>query len=130
MVKDTIYITRTDAEKIRDLLREAEKIQYRGSHYIADLKRELERAKIVDLQDLSPDVIVMNSTAELQDIHSGETMRLTLVFPEQADVSQDRISVLAPIGAAMLGYRVGDSFEWDTPEGRRTFRVNRIIERQ
>jgi regulator of nucleoside diphosphate kinase len=61
------------------------------------------------------------------DDEFDEEMTYTLVFPEDADVSQGKISVLAPIGTAMLGYRVGDTFEWDTPGGKRSIQVKRVI---
>ena len=129
MQKSTIYISQSDAEQIRELLRDAENKGYRGSHYIQELKAELQRAEIISQDDLVPNVITMNSMAELLDVVTGERMQLTLVFPDQADVGSGKISVLAPIGAAMLGYQVGDIFEWDTPDGKRTLKVEKIINR-
>ena len=73
------------------------------------------------------DVITLNSTARLVDQETNEEMVYTLVFPEAADIAQGKISVLAPIGTAMLGYKTGDTFEWDTPGGKRTLRVQEIL---
>lgn len=123
-----IYITQSDADKIRGLLREAENTLYRGSQYIQQLKQEIDRAIIVQPRDITPDVITLNSSAMLLDIESGERMELTVVFPEHADVGRGKISVFAPVGAAMLGYKVGDVFEWETPDGNRKLRVEKIIE--
>jgi regulator of nucleoside diphosphate kinase len=61
------------------------------------------------------------------DLEAGEEMTYTLVFPDEADGSQGKISVLAPLATGMLGYRVGDTFEWDTPGGKRSIRVVKII---
>jgi regulator of nucleoside diphosphate kinase len=127
MTRNPIYVTQTDADKIRELLREAEHSGYRGSIYIQKLKAELERAEIIPPQDVPPDLITLNTTALLLDADTAEQMKLTLVSPEHADLSQGRISILAPIGAAMLGYKLGDTFEWDTPGGKRTLRVEKII---
>ena len=69
----------------------------------------------------------MNSQACLIDLDTGEKMTYTLVFPRDADVERGKISVLAPIGTAMLGYRVGDVFEWSVPEGLRRLKVKRIL---
>jgi regulator of nucleoside diphosphate kinase len=69
----------------------------------------------------------MNSTACLEDLDTEEEETYTLVFPENADLGQGKISVLAPIGTAMLGYEVGDTFEWEVPAGKRRLRVKRII---
>ena len=68
----------------------------------------------------------MNSRAELIDLDSGERMEFTLVFPSDANIEAGKISALAPLGTAMLGYRVGDEFEWHVPYGTRRFKVNRV----
>jgi regulator of nucleoside diphosphate kinase len=65
----------------------------------------------------------MNSRAELLDLHTGERMEFTLVYPVDADIEAGKISVLAPLGTAMLGYRVGDEFEWIVPYGLRHLKV-------
>ena len=65
----------------------------------------------------------MNSRAELLDLETGERMEFTLVFPDEADLDEGKISVLAPVGTGMLGYRVGDSLERRTPYGLRRLKV-------
>jgi len=61
------------------------------------------------------------------DLDTGEEEIYTLVFPENADLKQGKISVFAPIGTAMLGYEVGDIFEWEVPAGKRSLRVEKIL---
>jgi len=95
----------------------------RGRTELAALRTELERAEIVAPDEVPSDVITMNSRAELVDLDSNERMEFTLVFPREADIEEGRISVLAPLGTAMLGYHVGDEFEWVVPYGRRRLRV-------
>lgn len=126
MNQPSIYITKTDEKKLRDLLREAQRSEYRGSVYLKQLAGELEKAQVVDPQKMPSDVITLNSVAHLIDLESGDEMIYTLVFPEEADVIEGKISVLAPIGTAMLGYREGDIFAWDTPSGKRSFRVEKV----
>ena len=127
MNQQTIHITQADLDKLLTLLWSAKASDYRGSPYLEKLKQELERAIIVEPQEVPPDVITMNSTAELVDVETGEKMDYTLVFPEDADLTQGKISVLAPIGTGMLGYQVGDTFEWETPGGKRVIRVEKVI---
>lgn len=127
MNEHTIYITAADAEKLHDLIWKSKSTDYRGSRYLQLLEGELARARVVDAHDVPADVITMNSRVSLIDVDTGEEMLYTLVFPEKADPINDFISVLAPIGTAMLGYRVGDIFEWDTPGGKRKIRVQKII---
>ncbi len=123
----TIYITAADAEKLHKLILEAQATEYRGSSYIQMLSSELRRAQVVDSRQIPANVITMNSQALLLDVEENEEMLYTLVFPEDADPVEGKISVLAPIGTAMLGYREGDEFEWETPGGRRKIRVQKIV---
>ena len=127
MTKGVITITSSDAEKLRTLLREAVTTDYRNSPYLAHLLGELERARIVEPRQVDADVITMHSIVELRDLESGETATWTLVFPDEADLEAGRLSVLAPIGTAMLGFRVGDAFNWDTPAGARSMRVEKVL---
>ncbi len=127
MNQPLIYITKNDEVKLRALIREAQYTEYRGSPYLKLLAGELDRAEIVEPREIPPDVITLNSTVKLIDQESDEEMIYTLVFPEEANISQGKISILAPIGTGMLGFRVGDVFEWDTPGGKRSIRVKEII---
>lgn len=124
-----IYITESDARRLRPLLESAALQKGPDADNLKRLEAELERAHIVSENELPADVITMNSTVELEDLEDGERFTYTLVFPEHADVDQGRISILAPLGSAMLGYRVGDEFEWPVPSGQIRVRVLRLIER-
>lgn len=122
-----IQITEFDLERLKKLLFEAKYNQYRKSQYLEKLQMEIERAMVVSPKDIPGDVITMNSKVCLVDLETGEEEVYTLVFPEDADLDQGKISVLAPIGTAMLGYEVGDVFEWEVPAGRRKLRVEKIL---
>jgi len=84
------------------------------------LYAELMRAQIVAANDVPDDVVRMNSRLVFVDTTSGARRTISLVFPNAADVTQGRISVLAPIGSAVLGLRVGDEIDWPLPNGRQT----------
>ena len=127
MNQPSIFITTKDVEKLRDLIREAYHTEYRGSDYLKKLAEEIQKASVVQPDQIPSDVITLNSTARLVDREINEEMVYTLVFPEDADSSQGKISILAPIGTAMLGYKTGDTFEWDTPGGKRFIRVKEIL---
>jgi regulator of nucleoside diphosphate kinase len=127
MNQPSIYITTQDAEKLRKLMREAYHSDYRGSDYLKKLAGEIEKASVVQPDQMPSNVITLNSTARLVDQETTEEMVYTLVFPEDAEPSQGKISILAPIGTAMLGYKTGDTFEWDTPGGKRIIRVQEIL---
>lgn len=69
----------------------------------------------------------MNSRVRLQDMETGEENIYTLVFPSDADIEQNKISILAPIGTAILGYRAGDRVDWLVPAGKRKVRIQDIL---
>ena len=122
-----IYITQNDLERLRKLLHEAKYTEYRKSKYLDRLQIEIDRAVVVAPQDIPGDVVTMNSRVCLVDIDTEEEEIYTLVYPENADLKLGKVSVLAPIGTAMLGYEVGDIFEWEVPAGIRKLRVKEIL---
>ena len=126
MSQRNIQITELDRKRLLDLILDAQSGEYRKSVYLENLRGELERAQIVPSQDIPDNVITMNSTVTLIDLDTNEEETYTLVYPEHADTSQGKISILAPVGTAMLGYQVGDVFEWDVPAGKRRLRVKEI----
>lgn len=127
MSNKAIQITELDLERLKKLLEEARHTEYRRSEYLARLQMELDRAQVVTSREVSQEVVTMNSTVVLLDLDSGEEETYTLVFPENADIAQGKISVLAPIGTAMLGYEIGDVFEWEVPAGTRRLEIKQII---
>jgi regulator of nucleoside diphosphate kinase len=122
-----IQVTQFDLERLKKLIEDAQHTEYRGSDSLVRLQEELDRAQVVPPQEVAEDVVTMNSTVELLDLETGEEETYTLVFPEYADISRGRISILAPIGTAMLGYEAGDIFEWEVPAGKRRLKVERIL---
>ena len=84
------------------------------------LEEELLRAEVRPSAEIPPDVVTMNSEVVCVDESSGSERRLRLVYPQQLDGSAGQVSVLAPVGAALLGLSVGQSIEWPLPGGRVT----------
>ena len=123
MKKLPIIMNAADHEELSCAIVAADKLSDRARAEIIALRSELERAEIVAPDEVPADVITMNSRAQLLDLDTNERMEFTLVFPNEADVEEGKISVLAPLGTAMLGYRVGNEFEWVVPYGRRRLKV-------
>jgi regulator of nucleoside diphosphate kinase len=91
------------------------------------LMGELRRADVLPQQQMPADVVTMGSTVECSDEISGERHALTLVYPDEADVDAGRVSVLTPVGSALLGLSVGQGIDWDVPGGRHLrLRVNAV----
>lgn len=82
------------------------------------LEAELSRARVVSETELPEDVVTMSSRLVVEDVKTGGRRTITLVYPEQADSDAGCVSVLAPMGSAVLGLRVGDEIDWDLPGGR------------
>ena len=119
----TIYITQADMNRLRSLMQ----TMTSGREDLQKLRAELDQAQVLAPVDIPPDVITMNSKAQLRDLEDGELMTYTLVFPAKANVDEGLISVLAPVGTAMLGHRVGDEFEWHVPAGPIRLRVEKVL---
>jgi regulator of nucleoside diphosphate kinase len=123
MMKDTkIYFSERDYERLRGLV-DGSVNQRPLRHTLTQLERELDRAEIVPEAALPADVVGMHSTVRLVDLDTEREHVYTVVYPHEADADRGRISVLAPIGTAVLGYRTGDVVEWDVPAGTRRLRI-------
>ncbi len=128
----SIYITEPDHQRLSGLIEITRERNGVDREYLNKLEAELDRAEIVDPKDIPADVITMRSKARLKDLVSGEANTYSLVFPAEADFSEGKISVLAPIGTAILaiarlGYKLGDTIEWPVPSGLRRLKVDAII---
>jgi len=127
MSNRVIYMTGYDKDRLTKLIEDIQDSDSQDKNYLTALQEELDHAKVVSSSDIPKDVITMNSQVCLVDQSTQKEEVLTLVFPQDADISQGRISVLAPIGTAMLGYRVDQVFQWKVPVGERTLKVKEIL---
>lgn len=112
--KPQIIMTSQDMDRLETLLESLPGDAFAGKEA---LQAELERAEVVEPQKIPPSVVTMNSTVRFTIQDTGKDFRLTLVYPKDIDGSADRISVLAPVGSALLGLSVGDELEWPRPGG-------------
>ncbi len=108
-----IVITRTDLDRLRWMLASSAR---RDSDAAEALAGEIDRADVVEATQLPPDVVSMNSTVRLCEQSSGREYELTLVYP--GDTGENCVSVLAPVGSALLGLAVGREIEWPLPGGQ------------
>lgn len=90
------------------------------------LKEKLERARIIKPEEVLPSLVTMNSTVILSDLDSGERLKLEVVFPGAADPTTGQVSVLSPIGLALLGCSEGADVEWPVPGGTRRLRLIKV----
>jgi regulator of nucleoside diphosphate kinase len=123
----TIYITELDYNRLSGLIDRTRERNSIDREYLNKLEAELDRAEVVEAKDIPGDVITMRSKVRLKDLVSGESNTYSLVFPTEADFAEGKISVLAPIGTAILGYKQGDTIEWSVPSGLRRLKVEEIL---
>lgn len=122
-----IVLTEFDRDRLARLLDALRARPGGDSPNLEALEIELERADVVKPGDVPPNVVTMNSQVELLDLDTEERLCVTVVFPGIADVESGRISVLAPMGLALLGCREADEVEWPTPSRTRRLRLGRIV---
>jgi len=112
--KPNILLSERDAERLERLLDTLPEAAFPGK---AELMAELERAEVVPSEAIPPEVVTMNSTVRFTVSSSNDVFSLTLVYPKDVDDSGTTISILAPVGSALLGLSKGNEIEWSKPGG-------------
>ena len=127
MTDTQLYLTRFDYQRLNDVLRATLLERREDLGDLTRLQDEIRRAKIVEPAEIPSDVITMNSRVRLRDLDSGEQMEVSLVYPSASNAAAKKISILAPIGTAILGYRKGDVVEWEVPAGMRRLQIEDVL---
>ena len=122
---DRIVVTKSDLDRLRAILSSRSK-SARDHEHLLDLRDELEQAQVVRDDEMPADVVTLQSQVRVRDRETGMVSNYTVVLPAQADVSTGQVSVLAPLGTALLGYREGDELEWQMPGGVRRLWIERV----
>lgn len=122
-----IVVTAFDHYRLFRLLDRLRRAQPDAAPAHDALEHELDRAIVVEQDEVPPDVVTMNSMVRAVDQNTEEELKITVVFPGQAAPRDGKISVLAPLGLALFGARVGDEIEWPMPGGTRRLYVDRLL---
>lgn len=124
----TIYITKTDGERLGNLIKLVRNQEDLANFaYINRLEEGLEHAEIVAPEDVPPDVVTMRSKVKLKDLDTGENIVYSIVFPSEANPDEGKISILAPLVTALLGYKRGDTVEFQAPLRLRRLKIEEIL---
>jgi len=122
MYDDVILITERDYLRIRHIL------SFQNSDDYENLEIEIERAKIIDEKEVPADLVMMNSKVKFVTLQDDKMMTITLVYPEDANFSEGKISVLAPLGSALIGLRTNQEINWMFPDGRtKTLKILEVL---
>lgn len=126
MTREPIVITREDKNRLRRILPRLG-TEYADREDLVLLAEEIERAVEVEPHDVPADVVTLHSTVRVTDLENNASSDYTIVLPGEANYDAGKISVLAPLGTALLGYRVGDEIEWEVPRGVRRLRIDAVL---
>lgn len=127
MKKRQIFVTDNDLKRINELFMVADSFDYRDRSDLKSLEDELQNAKVVGSGSVPENVVTMNTKLMYVDMDDGSKSEVTLVFPADADISTNRMSIFSPIGTALLGYKEGDIIEWDVPDGKAKIKIEKIL---
>lgn len=127
MTTQAIVLTKSDRTQLCKLVALASARSGHDSDHLLSLTQELARAVVVDSDEVPSDVVTMHTTAIVRDLETEEQVPYTLVYPPLADLKAGRISVLAPLGIALLGFREGDEILWQMPGRDRRLRIERVL---
>lgn len=127
MAKRRIHITDYDMQRLRKLLEGTQYWNQKDKEYLSHLEEEMDQAVVVSYEKVPSDVVTMNTQMQVTDLDTKKKMSIQLVFPSEADFEKGKISILAPIGTALIGYRVGDTVTWEVPNGTRRLKIEEIV---
>ncbi len=123
----SIYLTENDCERLRDLVQQSVRDRHgRDRSAFQMLDQELARANVIPPEQMPGDVVTMNSRVKVRVMDTSHQWDFVVSWPADADPDRSRISVLAPLGMAMLGCRRGQTVEWPMPDGRCTLKVEDV----
>jgi len=117
-----LVISKLDSQRIRDRIN-----FHRGSTEADSLLEEIRKARLLEPGQIPPDVVTMRSKVRLRYLDTSRTIDIQLVYPEEADIKNGKISIFAPVATALLGYRIGDTIEWKVPGGMTRLMIEAIL---
>lgn len=126
MMNRNIFVSTLDYSRLTDLVITAKQFASASTELLDFLESELTRAKIVSPEEIPPYVVTMNTCVHLTDLETGENLKVTLVYPSDAKRQKGNLSILTDLGIAIIGFSVGDTIQWNSPEGLRRLKVNSI----
>ncbi|MCB0848555.1 MAG: nucleoside diphosphate kinase regulator, partial [Bacteroidetes bacterium] len=122
-----IIINRLDYARIKKSINDAKQFRSISNDEAEKLLKELDSAKIVEPEAIPSNVVTMNSIVKLSFQNNNKQIQFQIVYPEQANVKENKISIFSPIATALIGYKVNDEIEWIVPAGLTKIRIDEII---
>ena len=122
-----ITINRLDYARIKKCVSDARQFRSISNAEAEKLIRELDSAEIVEPKAIPSDVVTMNSIVKLSFLNNNKQVQFQVVYPDEANLKENKISIFSPIATALIGYKVGDEIEWIVPAGLTQLKIDEII---
>lgn len=122
-----LIINRLDYARIKKCINDAKQFKSISDSEAEKLMNELDSAKIVEPESVPSNVVTMNSIVKLSFLNNNKQVQFQIVYPSQANIKENKISIFSPIATALIGYRVKDEIEWIVPAGLTKIRIDEII---
>lgn len=121
-----VILLRNDFEILNGYVKNLQGMQVNEKENFRKLSEEIRKAQIVNEEDFPTDVVRLNSQVIIKDLQTKRDMTITIVLPQKADIKQRKVSVMAPIGTALIGFRKGQKVCWDVPSGKKEFKIMEV----
>jgi regulator of nucleoside diphosphate kinase len=122
-----LIINRLDYARITKCINDAKQFKSISSAEAEKLMNELNSAKIVSPEAIPSNVVTMNSVVKISFLNNNRQVQFQIVYPDQANVKENKISIFSPIATALIGYQVNDEIEWIVPAGLTKIRIDEIL---
>jgi regulator of nucleoside diphosphate kinase len=122
-----VILTKTDYEILNSYVKNLQGMQVNEKENFSKLSNELKKAEIIDDALLPANVVRLGSTVVVKDVMSNRDLTVTIVLPQQANIKEKKVSVLAPVGTALIGFKKGQTVSWNVPSGKKDFKIMNVI---
>jgi regulator of nucleoside diphosphate kinase len=126
LIANDVILLKEDFEILNSYVKNQHGMQVNEKENFSKLYGEIKKAQIVDPEDFPSNVVRLGSTVKVKDLETKRDLEITIVLPQQADIKQKKISVLAPIGTALIGFRKGRKVSWNVPAGKKDFKIMEV----
>lgn len=122
-----IILSKLDFSRIHKCINDARRLNKIDADEAEKLLNELHSAKIVEPEEIPGDIVTMNSVVKISFMNTNRTIQFQIVYPDDADIKKNRISIFSPVATALIGYKVSDEIEWIVPSGMTKMRIDEIL---
>ncbi len=125
-ISSPVILLKNDYDILNGYVKNLQGMQVSEKKNFGKLYEELKKAKVVTAEDFPDDVVRLDSSVVIRDLETKRDMSLTIVLPQKADIKQKKVSVLAPVGTALIGFKKGQIVSWEVPSGKKDFKIMEV----